>query len=672
MSSLGSFSNRSYGQVSRMNVAGWEEREREMCRRFELGRWGQQQGQQQQQQQLQQGLGGLQEMEESELKENANDDIHDGVLENNTTATVTTTDNQPDNYDGILFDGNASFEVDDVISPPPSTLVATTTTTTTTTNFVPETPAPGTRRTVPLQEWIVLHRPPNLSSCPVSQRHVYLQKVTVFFHALISKILLAKKKTLPLNGSNDNDRTTIGSPTSIAIATATTTTTTATTNDTEEEWDPHPNDLSIPCITLTEIIHDDHHPTSPQISIEGIEFNTILNFNWEDPTCGDETDEDVRILHALGRLWYELCMEGEENQHHVVLPSLFSSSIKNNNNNSNDNNNRVLEESKADDDDSDGGIMEMLRILSENEVDREELFCTLKDEGALPLPLCRLICDMGNASSSGNTSLSLTDVWMEVCQMMESPKAFLFGTITSRWELVFGNNHVFGRKKELGRLMDAASRVVEHANDDTSKKEAILISGHAGSGKSSLVQEIRKPLKAKGWTFLRCKFEKTIQSEPLSVVALGLDEFFLSTMPCFPSNNGNFDEPTTATTTDQQQESIECTCDKASCPRKVIRQLHTLVGLDGIKALCRWMPCLMRLAIESYPVHANYFEDGASSERTMLEQDVLDMIRLLGVLLEVVAAGCPVLFFADDVSAIARLQYYSLVRCRFNRLLTFY
>ena len=529
--------------MSRMNHAGWEEREREMCQRFESSRWDQGEG-----------LGGLKEIEEKEpgFEEKEN-------VGNNDTKS---------NFDELLFDGNASFDID--------TIPATT--------FVSGTSAPVTR-TVPLQEWILLHRPANLSSCSVSQRHVYLQKVTVFFHALISKLMTAKKKLQNVSSTGTDD------------------------------WEPHPNDIAVPCITVTEIVH-----SNTKISIESIEFNTIVNFTWEESSCCDEHDEDVLMLHALGRLWYELCMEGE-------IPSLFSSKKK-----------AEGDDRGNTDDDSDGGIMEMLRILSENEVDREELLRILKEDGGLPAPLCRLICDIMNASGK---SITLADVLRDVSQMMESPEAFLFGTITSRWELVFGNNHLFGRKKEMERLMEAASRVEEA----DAQKEAILISGHAGSGKSSLAQEIRKPLKAKGWTFLRCKFEKTIQSEPLSVVALGLDEFFLSTMPCFPPN-GSFSDPT------NKQQSIECSCDKPSCPRKVIQHLNNLVGLDGIKALCRWMPCLMRLANESYPVHADYLEYG-SSEQAMLEQDVHDTIRFFGVLLEVVASACPVLFFADDVSEIA-------------------
>jgi predicted ATPase len=247
--------------------------------------------------------------------------------------------------------------------------------------------------------------------------------------------------------------------------------------------------------------------------------------------------------------------------------------------------------------------------------------------------------------------MTLTDVLVDLRQMMESPHAFLYGSITSRWELVFGNNHMFGRKDEMDAVMNACCKV-EEVDSPTA---AILISGHAGAGKSRFVQEVRKSLKGRGWTFLRCKFEKAIASEPLSVIALGLDEFFVSTMPCFSSNSFM----------DNGGSGVECTCSKQSCPRRIIRELNRndRVGLDGIRSLSQWMPSLKRLVKEAYPMHAEYLEGGFEHQgQGMPEQEVENLIQLLGVLLEILASACPVLFFVDDVSLYCR-GYFSTT-CR--------
>ena len=144
---------------------------------------------------------------------------------------------------------------------------------------------------------------------------------------------------------------------------------------------------------------------------------------------------------------------------------------------------------------------------------------------------------------------------------------------------------------------------------------------------------------------MRCKFERSIQSQPISVLALGLDEFFMSTTPCFTQSDSN--------------DSIECTCLNKSCPRKIISKVNDLAGLDGIRSLCHLMPSFMRLAKESYPAQANYLDGLASQQYFMTEQEVHDTIRRLGVLMDVLASSRPVLFFVDDVSG--NMTYSPLV-----------
>jgi hypothetical protein len=605
MSRLGHFQNSmSYGQASRMSSAGYVDREREMYQQFgrekfhldddddddgnTLGFSEPDESQEiigEQQQQQQQQIGGVNGFGEGF------DDIRQEEFEK---EVVIQDDN--DVVDVDAFQDEVSVQTYPPLQSQSATFLAATTDTLTT-------GAPsrqGSRRTLSLKEWMELHKPRDCAAS--SPKHkVYIEKVTHLSYAIVTEIMkgLQRKQNRQQGGGGTDGAF-----------------------DLNEDWEPRVSDIAMEKISVTECVVDD---TAGGMKIEDIDFDVIANFDWDDSLWDENLNEDVGLLRAMGKLMYVLYMQGEDFPVGAVEKKQ-----------------RPVRE-RADSKDSNNDILEVLRILAdneetgnetENEEENDLLFYKLR-AAALPLPLCRLMCDIFK-QPGGSSIMTMVDLWSELEQMTELPKAFLHGTVTSRWELVFGNNQMFGRKKEMDQLMDAASRVEQ----DDVKKEALLITGHAGAGKSRLVQEIRKPLKARGWTFLRCKFEKLIQSEPLSVVALGLDEFFMSTMPCFP-NTDSFSPIDTDT-------GVECTCSKPSCPRKVIQELNSLLGLDGMKTLCRWMPGLKRLVKESYPVHADYLDDVVDHQ--LSEQAIQELIRLLGSLLDVVASACPVLFFVDDVS----------------------
>lgn len=459
----------------------------------------------------------------------------------------------------------------------------------------------SSRRSYRLQEWIELHKPPPPHSSDdatapqlTAERKIYLERVTQLSHAILSKIVSG------LERSKQEDLSTTGNDVD---------------NGGNVEWEPRPSDIAVENIGLIEVT-----TISGDMKIEEVNFDVLSNFDWEDSLLREDQHQgDLPLLSALRMLLYELYMEEKK------YDADFMSS------------NVVSKERTG----SDDGMMEMLHILmdggDENEDNNEKLLARMRSI-ALPLPLCRFLTDLFMANET-NCNITLRDVLSDLEQMIRLPYAFLYGMVTSRWELVFGKNYMFGRENELAQLMEAVSRLEQ----GDSQKEAILISGHAGIGKSRLVQEIRKTVKAKGFTFLRCKFEKTIHSEPLSVVALGLDEFFMSTMPCFPQSDsfqkiGDINQ-------------MECTCSNPQCPRKVIQQLYNRGGLESMKKLCLWMPSFKRLAIESYPMHVDYLDDGnAQHQWQVSEQDTHDLIRLLGIMLDVLASACPVAFFVDDVS----------------------
>ncbi|KAL7518412.1 hypothetical protein ACHAWX_003243, partial [Stephanocyclus meneghinianus] len=523
-------------------------------------------------------------------------------------------------------------------------------------------PPSTSRKILTLKEWIDLHKPQSNRSSPalspsttdnspnnalsISQKK-YLQQCIGIAHKVVNKIISEteqskiRQRQQNLQNTNAHDNDFGGLEASF---------------DFHEGWEPRPSDVSLEYITVTETTdashqsdndsndHDNENCGDVKTTVEDINFDVLTNFNWEhspwaeDSKANGDGDDDTSILHAVATLLYEMFMEGEELPTSVMHASGERAE-------------------RRDSAPSIEGVMEMLQMIASDEStngddsvkndsrdSNDDVFTRMR-EAALPIPLCRLVSDIFREASKREAPkhyhqyrMTLSDVSSDLEQMMDDPDAFLYASRTSRWELIFGNNHMFGRKEELTHLMDAAARV-ERVD---SPKEVILISGHAGSGKSRLAHEIRKPLTARGWKFLRCKFEKAIPSEPLSVVALGLDEFFSTSMFCPPMTN--------MTTPMTKKENGVCTCSDHSCQRKIIRELYNLVGLDSLRTLSHWMPSLRRLVKEFYPAHISYFEVGLAEQQQhqMTEEDIQTLIHLLGVLLELVASASPVLFFVDD------------------------
>jgi hypothetical protein len=306
--------------------------------------------------------------------------------------------------------------------------------------------------------------------------------------------------------------------------------------------------------------------------------------------------------------------------------------------------------------------------------DREDDYIieSMRKVGNLPLHLCRFVSDLlyssrvlekdggssGDGGGGGDNNpphhhkdsifTSISDVHSDLKQMIDFPDAFLYGTVNSRWEIVFGSNHVFGREKEMQLSMNAVRRIQSLSNDTMTRrqqqmthphqqrrtKEVVIISGHAGTGKSLLIQEIRKPLQAQGWIFLRCKFEKKMYPEPLSVIALGFDEFFASCALCSKD-----------VTTMTDGGGVQCCCSNGFCSRKICEELERFIGLNGLTTLSQLMPSLRRILNDVYPNRYFHGEDGLGTNvRGQNHQ------HLFVTLLDVLSQLRPVLFFTDDVS----------------------
>eukprot|EP00970_Alexandrium_tamarense_P009155 scaffold1803_cov195-Alexandrium_tamarense.AAC.31 len=162
-------------------------------------------------------------------------------------------------------------------------------------------------------------------------------------------------------------------------------------------------------------------------------------------------------------------------------------------------------------------------------------------DAGVPYPLCRFVADLmggdgddGGIFRSDDSFHSFSDVISDLEQMIELPDAFLHASATDRWRLAFGEK-MYGREEETKVLLDVAGQIRSSHNDSlfgalsafltAKKRPMVMVSGHSGSGKSRLVREIRAPLEKQGWIFLRCKFDRVVHAEPLSILAHAFEEY---------------------------------------------------------------------------------------------------------------------------------------------------
>ena len=416
------------------------------------------------------------------------------------------------------------------------------------------------------------------------------------------------------------------------------------------DWEPKPKEICEDCITVT--------GDAQTGDVVDVGFDIYQNFDWDDG-IEDDVDEPSNdrqklglIFEALGKLFYRLFMQGEP-----VPPCPTSSESDVSLYNINDNDSSIP---------SEDDILESFRQLSSSGAvnkKNEHIASSMRTLGKLPVPICQLVEDLfdtamamqkGGAQEYGSGDscfTSLSDLHSEIQHMIDFPDALLYGTVTSRWELVFDDNHMFGRENELKQLLDIAnsiqpseekglSSVLENTHPSCGKKnEVIMVKGYAGCGKTRLVNEIRKPLQTQGWLFLRCKFGKTSsQTEPLSVISIGFDEFFSSGATVCNTHAVDDTQDETATSTYNN----ECSNDNSCCPNKVLQKLENLIGVDGLKVLSQQMPSLRNLIEKTYTSDIN----GETTGRNF------DVQHLFGALLDTLLSFCPVSFFVDDVSII--------------------
>lgn len=181
---------------------------------------------------------------------------------------------------------------------------------------------------------------------------------------------------------------------------------------------------------------------------------------------------------------------------------------------------------------------------------KEKSAAVMLQLAGVPSSVCRLVLDMlsnrddaefGTLFQYDKAASRFTDVILDLEQKAQKPSDFLWDTVRLSAKPTLRNKLYF-REKELEQGITLAERAVYHRRGDIAveedvscfrenpavKQEVLLITGHSGSGKSSLVKELIGQLAETGWNYLHCKFDQVARRKPLSTIASAFDLLFAS------------------------------------------------------------------------------------------------------------------------------------------------
>eukprot|EP00985_Skeletonema_marinoi_P014317 scaffold7246_cov136-Skeletonema_marinoi.AAC.3 len=181
---------------------------------------------------------------------------------------------------------------------------------------------------------------------------------------------------------------------------------------------------------------------------------------------------------------------------------------------------------------------------------KEKSVATMLQLAGVPSSLCRLVSDMlsnrddaefGSLFQYDKSAFCFTDVILDLEQKAEKPVDFLWDTVRLSAKPTIRNKLYF-REKELDQGIALAERATYYPRgrmnveedeirlreDSLTKQEVLLITGHSGSGKSSLVKELIGQLAKNGWDYLHCKFDQVARRKPLSTITSAFDHLFSS------------------------------------------------------------------------------------------------------------------------------------------------
>ena len=138
--------------------------------------------------------------------------------------------------------------------------------------------------------------------------------------------------------------------------------------------------------------------------------------------------------------------------------------------------------------------------------------------------------DSGSVGSGSGEALDAYSSFVDVCEdlhlLLLDPTRFLFDTEglnnssnnSSDMRLLYRKNKLYGREKEETLITSAFCRV------SRGQSEAFFIGGFSGSGKSMLVNTLRRTVGAVGGYVIKHKFDANSKDGPLSGVILAFNQ----------------------------------------------------------------------------------------------------------------------------------------------------
>ncbi len=150
----------------------------------------------------------------------------------------------------------------------------------------------------------------------------------------------------------------------------------------------------------------------------------------------------------------------------------------------------------------------------------------------VPVSICRLMQNLLDSalapapndvvdSPSGDAYKTLKEVGEDLHLLLFEPDRFLFdrdADVTDCMPLLYKKDELYGRDKEENLITDTFCRVTR------GKSEAVFIGGFSGSGKSMLVNTLRKRVKVVGGYVIKYKFDVISQDRPISGVVSSVDQ----------------------------------------------------------------------------------------------------------------------------------------------------
>lgn len=299
------------------------------------------------------------------------------------------------------------------------------------------------------------------------------------------------------------------------------------------------DDLFIHC---AEITVDNVVVTNDQ---DGDASFSLMDFPPRKSNHMSNNSESKQIL-ALGLILYELFTQGS------IPPSRFSQPLQSYGELSFASSLRISDDALSNSLDENKSTAQLSRRQRRRcDEDEEKRAAIMLQLAGVPSSLCRLVSDMlsnrddaefGTLFQYDKAASRFTDVILDLEQKTHKPSDFLWDTVRLSAKPTV-RNKLYTREKELEQGITLAERATYYrrggrdAEEDEPcyggeeppiKQEVLLITGHSGSGKSSLVKELIGQLAKNGWNYIHCKFDQVARRKPLSTIASAFDHLFAS------------------------------------------------------------------------------------------------------------------------------------------------